>query len=140
MWNLALRLVLVNLHRMVRLMMLAEHAVRDILNPLAIHELKVVITAFLATSFLGRAVISSLLASHGGCRPCKLLSRNSPLFVSSHGLSSSKFGLVVARLLSLLAVVLELEVGADVGELLGREFLLQPHQLGSWPLVVLEES
>lgn len=119
-------------------MVLAEDAVGDILNPLTIHELEVVIATFLATRFLGRAVVSSLLASHSSSWPCKLLSRNGPLFVRGHGLSSTKFGLVIARLLSLLAVVLELEVGTDIGELLGREFLLKTHQLGSWPLVVLE--
>ena len=111
--------MLVNLHGMVRLMMLAEHAVGDVLHPLTVHELKVVIAAFLATGFLRRAVVSSLLASHGSSRPCKFLSRDSPLFVRGHGLSSSKLCLVVAGLLPLLSVVLELEVGTDVGELLG---------------------
>lgn len=107
--------------------MLAKDAVGDVLNPLPIHELKVVIAAFLATRFLGRAVVSSLLASHGGSWPCKLLSRNGPLFIRGHGLSYTKLGLVVTRFLSLFAVVLDLEDGANVGELLSREFLLQTH-------------
>lgn len=139
--DLALGLVLVDLHRMVRLVMLAEHARGDVLDPLAVHELEVVVAAFLATGvLLGRAVVASLLASHGCSRPGKLLARDSPLFVRGHSLSSSVLALVFAGLLPFLAVVLELEVGADVGELLGREFLLQTHQLGSWPLVVLQQS